>query len=495
MTLLTWHDYKYYPYEKLLAEKEIASLFSVPDMKQGADGIEIHGSVDTNHGKRLVYFAEVVNGQSCFETLQSRLEYSVNSKKKFQATRYSVHGLHEYKGKFNPQVVKALLNIFSVSPGQRVIDPFCGSGTTLVECAHLGVLGHGFDINPFAVYMANAKIKALLTPIERLNSIANRLCRSFRNTRKLKAFKNSDPRSTYLKSWFDYDHYLLIEHVKHKILDMAGPDAPVFLMITSNLLRDYSLQDPKDLRIRRRKSPLPDVPFLDMLITAIKKLLAQISKAQEVLGHDLVSGNAEVYDVSKLQAGHVKHKFDAAITSPPYAMALPYVDTQRLSLVWLDLIKPNQILPLEATLIGARELRGVSKRELTKNLEDNVENLPDEQVEYCIHLLGAISENDGFRRKAVPILLYRYFSSMRDSFVGIHKVMKSKAPFALIVGHNKTVLGGNLFNIDTPMHLARLAENCQWNVDELMPLQTYRRYGYHVNNSVKAETLLILRRK
>ena len=92
----------------------------------------------------------------------------------------------------------------------------------------------------------------------------------------------------------------------------------------------------------------------------------------------------------------------------------------------------------------------------------------------------------------MPVLLYRYFASMRNSFRAVRRVMRSGAPFTLIVGHNHTVLGGARYDIDTPSHLAALASQVGWRVDELMPLQTYRRYGYHVSNAVRAETLVVL---
>ncbi len=71
--------------------------------------------------------------------------------------------------------------------------------------------------------------------------------------------------------------------------------------------------------------------------------------------------------------------------------------------------------------------------------------------------------------------------------------MRPGAPFALIVGHNHTVLGGVRHEIDTPTHLAGLAADAGWTVEELLPLQTYRRYGYHVSNAVRRETLVIFR--
>ena len=40
--------------------------------------------------------------------------------------RYSTHGIHEYKGKFNPQIVHAIANIFGVQRGHKVLDPLTG---------------------------------------------------------------------------------------------------------------------------------------------------------------------------------------------------------------------------------------------------------------------------------------------------------------------------------------------------------------------------------
>ena len=203
-------------------------------------------------------------------------------------------------------------------------------------------------------------------------------------------------------------------------------------------------------------------------------------------------GRAFLSDATTLA---VEGNYDAAITSPPYAMALPYIDTQRLSLVWLGLVEPARIAGLEAELIGSRELRGNPRRSLADALSSNSWELPDAQAEFCIRLRNMVSGEDGFRRQAVPVLLYRYFASMMRSFRAIRRNMRAKAPFALIVGHNHTVLGGVRYEIDTPAHLASLASHCGWTVEETVPLQTYRRYGYHMNNAVNAESLLILQNR
>jgi len=144
-------------------------------------------------------------------------------------------------------------------------------------------------------------------------------------------------------------------------------------------------------------------------------------------------------------------------------------------------------------LIGSREFRGDARRKATVALNENTECLPETEAVFCLRLQDSLGESDGFRRQAVPTLLYRYLESMRDSFRAIRQAMKPGAPFALIVGHNHTVLGGLRHDIDTPAHLTSLAHDTGWTVEELVSLQTYRRYGYHVGNAVRAETLVILR--
>ena len=490
---LAWHDYKYYPYERDLAAREIAAVFGIDELRETSDGVELTGAEDGVLARRLTYFSGAFNGHGFEPTTQARLEQAGRNGRAKQATRYSVHGLHEYKGKFNPQVARALLNIFGIGSRQRVIDPFCGSGTTLVECAHLRATGVGIDINPLAIAIAQAKLQALSTPARRLRKLYAHLLRELDGATEGSAACRTDARRAYLESWFKVEVLEQIEYVRSKIESIAGDTAPIFLIVASNLLREYSDQDPKDLRIRRRKTALPETPFRTAFLDAVPPLLNRIEATQAVLGTDVPQGGALAGDVTQLTKEQVDGPFDAAVTSPPYAMALPYIDTQRLSLVWLGLVQPNRIASLEAELIGSRELRGEARRNLPEHLRGNAGGLPLAQARVCAELQGALGGQDGFRRKAVPMLLYRYFLLMKNSFRAVKTVMNPGAPYGLIVGHNRTTIGGVERQIDTPRHLADLATAEGWTVKELIPLQTYRRYGYHVSNAVAAETLIILR--
>jgi hypothetical protein len=72
-----------------------------------------------------------------------------------ERTRH-VHRLHPYLGKYIPQLVEVFLRKY-LRPGQVVCDPFCGSGTTLVQANELGIGSEGYDISAFNVLLSRAK--------------------------------------------------------------------------------------------------------------------------------------------------------------------------------------------------------------------------------------------------------------------------------------------------------------------------------------------------
>jgi site-specific DNA-methyltransferase (cytosine-N4-specific) len=495
MLSLKWHQYKYYPYERELAIREVERLLEPESIQVGVDEVLVGQSNSPTMTDRLVYFASSDgNGEvSGKPTLQARLERVNGNGPNRQSTRYSAHGLHEYKGKFNPQIAKALLNIFGVKSGDWVLDPFCGSGTSLIEAAHLGINAVGTDINPLAVFLANAKIAALSVPATGLIAQSEKIASNLAKVKR--GGGGDDARITYLSSWFDADILCQIEELRREISKIEQGSQNVLLAIASNLLRDYSLQEPGDLRIRRRSSPMPEAPLAQAFLLAVAAFARKLSESQAVLGILVPNTKAQLLDCrqSLALARHSNAKrFDAALTSPPYATALPYIDTQRLSLVWLGLIPASEILSLEAQLIGSREMRGRDKKELLEALNSNPAGLPPKQASFCVELKDALGDSDGFRRQAVPQLLYRYFAGMADSFSSVRAVIKPGGKYGLIVGGNHTVLGGERFDIDTPAHLASLAVSRGWNHVETVKLQTYRRYGLHSKNAGTTEALVVL---
>src|ERR1039458_9325076 len=75
--------------------------------------------------------------------------------------RYGTHGIHEYRGKFFPQLVRSLINIAGIPKGGIIADPMCGSGTTCVEAVLGDYRAVGLDMNPLSVLMAGVKCSLL----------------------------------------------------------------------------------------------------------------------------------------------------------------------------------------------------------------------------------------------------------------------------------------------------------------------------------------------
>ena len=80
--------------------------------------------------------------------------------------RYGPHGGHEYRGRFFPQLVRSLLNVAHIAPGDIVLDPMCGSGTTPLEACMLGCETFGVDMNPLSVLISRTKCAIVKTPVE-----------------------------------------------------------------------------------------------------------------------------------------------------------------------------------------------------------------------------------------------------------------------------------------------------------------------------------------
>lgn len=82
-------------------------------------------------------------------------------------TGYGTHGLFPYRGKFHPQMIKGLLNIMGLKPGNVVLDPMMGSGTVPVEASLMGIHSIGVDASRFCEFMSRVKIEALSMPLAR----------------------------------------------------------------------------------------------------------------------------------------------------------------------------------------------------------------------------------------------------------------------------------------------------------------------------------------
>jgi len=150
-------------YEQSLAEQELES-FGIKDFvsdRRDPWSYTFNGSGDANGLLNQSAYFGTVNGA---DSLYKKLILPAYQGGKYNITRsvnqYLTHWIYPYKGKFHPQMVRALLNILHVRPGQVVMDPFVGSGTAAIETMMMGVDFVGIDISPLCVLISKVKTGA-----------------------------------------------------------------------------------------------------------------------------------------------------------------------------------------------------------------------------------------------------------------------------------------------------------------------------------------------
>jgi site-specific DNA-methyltransferase (cytosine-N4-specific) len=503
-----WMPYRLFPYERRLGVRELESL-GAHVLHVDDEHVVLGGDIEAVLA-RTTYFRSVTDASGATQpTAQAAVEerhhrLRAGDDRRRQATRYGVHGLHEYKGRFNPQLVRSICN--AIDPHADVlIDPFCGSGTSLIEGLRLGVDVVGIDRSPMAWFLSETKIGVLAAPdkqslVGELQEMAEQVAVAVEagQDRCVEADLSSMLSKTtvsYLRNWFTEPAFCGLSQALSSLHPRGdSPAGRLGRVAISSLLRQISNQLPEDLRIRRRPKSFVAPPIAPLLRDALEQATRAV---EEIESWDIGAQEARVLrgradDADQLQYVLEKRR-RLIVTSPPYATALPYIDTDRLSIAALGLAESGDLMTLERALLGSREWTRRQETEWNERRKHNSECLPPAltellaRIEECNREAGA-----GFRRQAVPSLLYRYFAGMGSALAAWRRNLEQGEFVVLIVGRNRTTAGDERFDIATPQLLAEVASSRGYSVMETIPLETWPRYGLHAANGVAGEDAVVL---
>jgi DNA modification methylase len=458
--------------------------------------------------RRLTFSRDFVIGNSqdnTQDTWQKVLENGDSTASRRKDPKYVTHGIHPFKGKFYPQLAKSLLNYSGAPLGSRVLDPFCGSGTFLLEAMLNGFSAYGCDLNPLAAKIARAKTSILCVPRNitelAIRSLLDRLASdSLSIPDTLDHFSESN--LDELQRWFPHPVLPKISWLLGQSRLFGEPALVNFFeVIVSSIIREISHQDPTDLRIRRRKDPLTDAPVFDLFRERLQVQYHRLQKYWSVAGRQpglVVPPSVMQGDSRQPETfaglGLSSESVDCIVTSPPYATALPYIDTDRLSLLAIMGIPSPKRSELEKSLTGSREIAKSARLALEAELNapSAVDLLPNRVLSSIrqIHQANSV-ESVGFRRANVAALLWRYFIAMRENLLQTSLIMKNGANAFYIVGDSRTKAGNKWMTIETCKHIASLGEMVGLRCVDKISIDVTTENYKHIKNAITENQIII----
>jgi len=388
--------------------------------------------------------------------------------------------------------------------GASVFDPFCGSGTTLLEGYLNGYRSFGCDMNPLAAKIAKAKVGILDVNPDVVREAVGTLVSRIEEAPTRPADQRDQFHADCLaeaSNWFPEPVISKLNWLLAAIRSVSGGVIRDFLeVVLSSIIREVSQQDPTDLRIRRRKTPIGDADVFQLYMDALDTQYARIERFWTVRGYSpdkfqpcrVVEGdsrNSATLDRLGLQRNSV----DLVLTSPPYATALPYIDTDRLSLLLLFGMDSSARRPVEQTLVGSREIAPKDRRHLEDAIGDRGTGLPESVCEYLLELHQRVSNADvGFRRKNMPSLLKRFFQDMAVVLKNCCKVLRPGGETMIVIGDNRMRVDDDYERISTTDFVEAIAVSCGLRLLERIDISVTTENLVHMKNAITENVVLRL---
>lgn len=183
-------------------------------------------------------------------------QLSFDNYREAETTKH-VHRLHPYKGKFIPQLVEYFLDSHTdfykkdiyFKPGDIILDPFCGSGTTLVQANELGMNCIGIDISRFNAMIANVKVRDYdIVYLERLCSRITVKLTEYEQKTNVNLFENELLTELYKYNSIYFPSPEFKKQVYNKTIDenlYAKEKAIDFLPAYFNIAQKYGISTTK----------------------------------------------------------------------------------------------------------------------------------------------------------------------------------------------------------------------------------------------------------
>ncbi len=249
-----------------------------------------------------------------------------------------------YKEGFSRNLVLEL-----IKGHKRVLDPFCGSGTTLLAAKEVGLESYGFDVMPICVFASRVKTRNY--DIEKL-----------KNTMKIvfgkKFVRMKIPKLTKWFSRYTLEDVVFFKSVLNEIDDKTTREFFKLALINATMKCSYVFKDGSVLKVRKKNVP----PLRFMFRRVVQRMIKDLEK----MNLTKVEAHVDFGDARMLK---IDTKVDVIVTSPPYLNKIEYKNVYRIEneLFFSDVPKP----PIRS-YFGLREGKEFPIREIIGDYDDNV---------------------------------------------------------------------------------------------------------------------------
>lgn len=410
-----------------------------------------------------------------------------NQENKLKQEDLSIHDWYRFVLSFPPHLVRQYIDSFGIDNHNIVLDPFCGTGTTNVECKKLGICSWGIEASPITHFASKTKstwiadVSTLMIEAECIVEKAKRqldLANEFKtltdeqNKLILKNSISPEPlhqvlvlRDTIINEHSVYNDYFLIALAKHIVYSYSN------------------LKFGPEVGISRTKKDHVDV--LEIWLSEIKRIERDLLENGQFanINTDIILGDSRAIDCHK----YLK-SIDCVITSPPYPNEKDYSRTTRLESVILGFMHNRE------------DLRNIKKGFIRSNSKNVYRNDSDEKYVKNIQSINSLSEEiekkridlgktSGFE-KLYSSVVKLYFGGMAKHLLAIKPFLKNGARLAYVVGDQASYFQ---IPIKTSELLGEVAESIgEYKVDRI---DTFRKRFATATESWLNEDVLVLKYK
>jgi len=412
----------------------------------------------------------------------------------------AIHDWYRFVLSFPAHLVRDYIQRFRLRSGDTVLDPFCGTGTTLVECKKHGITSFGIERNPMAHFASKVKLDwdidpdGLLSHAARVARIASsRLAADGFHDISLPLFSTCADDPPPLRTFPPEILNLLLKdsispiplHRTLVLLDTLKEnraerfDAHERLALAKAIVFGISnLYFGPEVGVGRAKS---DAPVVDMWLGNVREMVSDLREF-----HHNALAEAEVYqgDARFPDRALQPSCVDAVITSPPYPNEKDYTRTTRLESVILGFIQNKNDLRLVKQDLVRSNTRSVYKNDSDDLLVSNhqeIQRIADAIEERRIEL----GKTSGFER-LYSRLTKLYFGGMARHLSRLRFVLRPGANLAYVVGDQASYLR---VMIRTGQLLASIAEELGYEVIGIDLFRT--RLATATKEQLREEVLLL----